>query len=195
MKFLHVGPEDALTYARKLADQLLDSGFKPHTIVAILRGGVVIARLLSDFLDVRDIRSIRVVHYNALDLKEGAEVVEPLSTRLDGKKVLLVDDVADTGESLIVAKQHLLERGADEVKVATMHYKPWSKIKPDFYSEETEAWVIYFWEYAETVRYFFMKYLPEKGYDYVTRTLEEAGVPEDIVDWVVKNEGYVREGC
>ncbi len=195
MRFLHVSPGDALNYARRLADQIIDSGFEPDTIVAILRGGVVIARLLSDFLDIRDIRSIRVVHYDALDLKEGAEVVEPLSTRLDGKKVLLVDDVADTGESLISAKQHLLERGAREVRIATMHYKPWSKIKPDFYSEETEAWVIYFWEYAETVRYFFMKYLAKEGYDYVIRTLKEAGVPEDVIEWVVKNEGYIRESC
>ncbi|MDK2384419.1 MAG: phosphoribosyltransferase, partial [Candidatus Korarchaeota archaeon] len=121
MKFLHVSPGDALVYARRLADSVINSGFKPDTIVAILRGGVVIARLLSDFLDVRDIRSIRVVHYEALDIREGAEVVEPLPTRLDGKKVLLVDDVADTGDSLIVAKEHLEERGAAEVRVATMH--------------------------------------------------------------------------
>ncbi len=191
VKFLHVSPGDALVYARKLADSIMSSGFKPDTIVAILRGGVVIARLLSDFLDVRDIRSIRVVHYEALDIREGAEVVEPLPTRLDGKKVLLVDDVADTGDSLIVAKKHLEERGAAEVRVATMHYKPWSKIKPDYYSEETDAWVIYFWEYAETVRYFFMKYR-DKGREYIYEILKQAGVPDDIVRWVVENEGYVR---
>ncbi len=191
MKFLHVGPEDALAYAKKLADSIIGSGFKPDTIVAILRGGVVIARLLSDFLDVRDIRSIRVVHYEALDIREGAEVVEPLPTRLDGKKVLLVDDVADTGDSLIVAKKHLEERGAADVKVATMHYKPWSKFKPDYYSEETDAWVIYFWEYAETVRYFFMKY-SDKGQDYIYEILKQAGVPDDVVRWVVENEGYIR---
>ncbi len=191
MKFLHVSPEDALVYARRLANQVINSGFKPDTIVAILRGGVVIARLLSDFLDVRDIRSIRVVHYDALDVKKGAEVVEPLPTRLDGKRVLLVDDVADTGDSLIVAREHLLKKGAKEVKIATMHYKPWSKLKPDFYSEETEAWVIYFWEYAETVRYFFTKH-SEKGYEYILGVLREAGVPDEVVKWVVKNEGYLR---
>ncbi len=190
-RFLHIGPDDALLYARRLADSVRDSGFEPDTIVAILRGGVVIARLLSDFLNVRDIRSIRVVHYEALEKKEGAEVVEPLPTRLDGKKVLLVDDVADTGDSLIVAKRHLEEKGASEVRVATMHYKPWSKFKPDYYSEETDAWVIYFWEYAETVRYFFMKYR-DRGWNYIRGLLRQAEVPDEIVRWVVENEGYLR---
>jgi len=191
LEFLHVSPDDALIHARRIADQVIGSGFKPNTIVAILRGGVVVARLLSDFLDVRDIRSIRVVHYDALEIKEGAEVIEPLPTRLDGRKVLLVDDVADTGESLIVARKHIMDRGAAEVRIATMHYKPWSKLRPDYYSEETEAWVVYFWEYAETVRYFFTKY-SEEGYDYVLGILKKAGIPEDVVRWVVENEGYLR---
>lgn len=189
-KFLNVSPGEALIHARRLADSIIESGFRPNTIVAILRGGVVIARLLSDLLDVRDIRSIRVVHYDALDLKEGAQVVEPLPTRLDGKKVLLVDDVADTGDSLIVAREHLKEKGAEEVRIATMHYKPWSKLKPDYYSEETDAWVIYFWEYAETVRYLFTKYR-ERGLDYIYGLLREAGVPKEVVRWVVENEGYI----
>lgn len=190
MKFLNVSPDEILVCAKRLADTIIESGFRPDTIVAIQRGGMVIARLLSDFLDVSDIRSIRVVHYEALDMKEGAKVVEPLSTRLDGKKVLLVDDVADTGDSLIVARKHLEERGAEEVRVATIHYKPWSRLKPDYYSEETDAWVVYFWEYAETVRYFFTKHR-EKGLDYIYGLLREAGVPEEVVRWVVENEGYL----
>jgi len=192
MKFLHISPEEALISAKDLADKIRASGFQPDTIVAILRGGVVIARLLSDFLDVRDIRSIRVIHYDALEVKERAVVVEPLPTRVDGKKVLIVDDVADTGESLIVAKEHILERGASEVKVATMHYKPRSKIEPDFYYEKTDAWVIYFWEYAETVRYFFKKF-PEEGktHEDIVDTLKEVGVPEEVIRWVIENEGYI----
>lgn len=191
MEFLNVSPEDALVHAQRIAKKVVESGYKPDVIVAILRGGVVLARLLSDLLNVREIKMMRVIHYDALESKKVAEIVDPVNCRLDGLRVLLVDDVADTGESLILARNHVLERGAAEVRVATMHYKPWSKLKPDYYSEETEAWVVYFWEYAETVNYFVKKF-SDRGKDYVLDLIRRAGIPDEIVRWVLGNEGHLR---
>ncbi|MEM1520471.1 MAG: phosphoribosyltransferase [Candidatus Korarchaeum sp.] len=191
MEFLNVSPEEALIHAERIARKIVESGYKPDVIIAILRGGVILARLLSDLLSIRDMKIMRVIHYDALESKKIAEIVEPINCRLDGMKVLLVDDVADTGESLIVARDHILERGAAEVRIATMHYKPWSKIKPDYYSEETEAWVVYFWEYAETVNYF-IKRFSDRGQDYVLELIRKAKIPEKIVEWVFENEGSIR---
>jgi len=191
MDFINVSPEDALLHARRIAEKIVESKYEPELIVAILRGGVVLARLLSDLLNIREIKVMRVIHYDALESKKVAEIVEPINCRLDGMKVLLVDDVADTGESLIVARDHLLERGASEVKIATMHYKPWSKLKPDYYSEETEAWVVYFWEYAETVKYFLRKF-QDKGENFIFELIRRAKIPEDIVKWVIEGEGGIR---
>lgn len=191
MEFLNVGPEEALVHAGRIAKKVMGSGYRPDVIVAILRGGVILARLLSDLLNISEMKIMRVIHYDALESKKVAEIVEPISCRLDGMKVLLVDDVADTGESLIVARNHILERGAAEVRIATMHYKPWSKLKPDYYSEETEAWVVYFWEYAETVNYF-MKRFSDRGRDYVLELIRRARIPEEIVRWVLENEGNIR---
>ncbi|MEM3480101.1 MAG: phosphoribosyltransferase [Candidatus Korarchaeum sp.] len=191
MEFLNVSPEEALIHAERIARKIVESGYKPDVIIAILRGGVILARLLSDLLSIRDMKIMRVIHYDALESKKIAEIVEPINCRLDGMKVLLVDDVADTGESLIVARDHILERGAAEVRIATIHYKPWSKIKPDYYSEETEAWVVYFWEYAETVNYF-MKRFSDRGQDYVLELIRKAKIPEKIVEWVFENEGSIR---
>lgn len=191
VEFLNVSPEEALIHAERIARKIVESGYKPDVIIAILRGGVILARLLSDLLSIRDMKIMRVIHYDALESKKIAEIVEPINCRLDGMKVLLVDDVADTGESLIVARDHILERGAAEVRIATMHYKPWSKIKPDYYSEETEAWVVYFWEYAETVNYF-IKRFSDRGQDYVLELIRKAKIPEKIVEWVFENEGSIR---
>lgn len=191
VEFLNVSPEEALIHAERIARKIVESGYKPDVIIAILRGGVILARLLSDLLSIRDMKIMRVIHYDALESKKIAEIVEPINCRLDGMKVLLVDDVADTGESLIVARDHILERGAAEVRIATIHYKPWSKIKPDYYSEETEAWVVYFWEYAETVNYF-MKRFSDRGQDYVLELIRKAKIPEKIVEWVFENEGSIR---
>ncbi|MCS7103618.1 MAG: phosphoribosyltransferase [Candidatus Korarchaeum sp.] len=190
MEFLNVSPAEALIHAERIARKIVESGYKPNMIVAILRGGIVLARLLSDLLNIRDIKIMRIVHYDALESKKTAEIIDPINCRLDSMKVLLVDDVADTGESLIVARDHVLEMGATEVKIATMHYKPWSKLKPDYYSEETEAWVVYFWEYAETVNYF-MKRFSDRGRDYVLELTRRAKIPEEIVRWVFENEGSI----
>ncbi len=189
MKFLRVDPERAFELSMRLADMIIESGYRPTLLVPILRGGMVVARLLSDLLDVHKVKAIRITHYAALEVKDIVEVTEPLNTRVDGEKVLLVDDVADTGDSLLVAIQHVKDMGASEVKVATLHFKPWSKVRPDYYVEETDAWVVYFWEYAETVRYLSRKLkaegMNEKEIEHII--LNEAGVPKVIIDWVRAN--------
>jgi len=192
LKFLTVEPDDVLEMAMKLATELKESGYTPDVLVTILRGGMVIARYLSDFLDVRDIRSIRVEHYSALEKREGARILEPLRQRLDGKKVLIVDDVADTGESLAEAIKHVREMGASEIKVVTLHYKPWSKVTPDFFCQETRSWVIYPWEYAETARFLLESLTAEEGMskeEAIQVILNDAKIPERVVRWLGLLEG------
>ncbi len=72
--------------------------------------------------------------------------------KVAGKKVLVVDEVADTGKSLKLVKEHIIEQGATEVKIATVYYKPWSIVKPDYYEKETSCWIVFPWEIKETVR-------------------------------------------
>jgi hypothetical protein len=71
---------------------------------------------------------------------------------LKGKKVLLVDDIADSGRSLAVAKDYITKKGAKEVRTATLHYKPESASKPDYFVVTTTAWVVYPWERHEMER-------------------------------------------
>jgi hypothetical protein len=66
------------------------------------------------------------------------------------KNILLVDDVADTGETLIAVKNHLLENGAKNVYIAVLYVKPWNKAPIDFYAKETDAWIVFPWEFTET---------------------------------------------
>ena len=68
------------------------------------------------------------------------------------RRILIVDDVADTGKSLIVAKDYLMKRGASEIKVATLHFKPTSSFKPDYYVDMTTAWICYPWGRNEVER-------------------------------------------
>ena len=78
-------------------------------------------------------------------------MVLPVNAEVKGLKVLIVDDVSDSGASLSKAKQHVSEKGAFQVKVVTLHIKPWSKFIPDYYAESTDKWVVYPWELKESL--------------------------------------------
>jgi hypothetical protein len=85
-------------------------------------------------------------------MQDEATVKYPLMADLSGKKILVVDDIADTGKSLITAIKHLKEHNRPKkLKTATMQYMSESKFKPDYYSEEVTVWTwfIYPWNWIE----------------------------------------------
>lgn len=70
----------------------------------------------------------------------------------DRKKPLLVDDIMDTGKSLKLARDHLQNQSATEVRVSTLYYKPSSLFKPDFCKKKTRRWVVFTWDKKEKIR-------------------------------------------
>jgi len=93
-----------------------------------------------------------------------------------------MDDVADTGESLRLVQLHLKEQGATEVKTATIYYKPWSVIIPDYYEKETRSWIIFPWERKETVRKIVEKYKHQgKSIDEAKEKLVSSGLERKLV--------------
>ena len=108
----------------RLADQIRLSGYQPELIIAIGRGGYVPARLLCDNLYLMALTSIKIEHYLAgADRQREALVRYPLKADIHGLRVLLVDDVNDTGDTLVVALQHLREFNPAEIRTAVMHQK------------------------------------------------------------------------
>jgi uncharacterized protein len=136
----------------KQANKICKSGFKPDIIVGVCRGGWISARILSDLLDNANLASVRVERYVGIGKAKDAKLTQVLSTDVGCKKILVVDEVADSGESLSLAVAHVLERGAEEVKTATLYYKRQSTFKPNYYEKETECWVVFPWEINETVK-------------------------------------------
>lgn len=150
MDLLRLNWDATIAYCEQLAGSI---GFAPELIVGISRGGLVPARVLSDILGVRNVGVLGISFYRAMGRpSDFPQITQDLDMDIRGRKVLVVDDVADTGRSLAVAKEHLLRKGAEEVKVATLHYKPTSAYKPDYYVAETTAWIVYPWERHETER-------------------------------------------
>ncbi len=153
MEYIKPSWDEIEEMTKKLTEKIKKSRFKFDWIVGISRGGLVPARLLSDYFDCPRVAIMRVEFYESVGkTKDFPRITQPLQVSVKEKNVLLVDDVADTGRSLVVAKDHIKRKGAKEIMIATLHYKPISIFKPDFYIEETSAWIIYPWERKETER-------------------------------------------
>ncbi len=138
---------------RRVAEQIKDDGFEPDVIVALARGGWFAGRVLCDLLGLDDLTSLKIEHYVGTAKKSGeVKIRYPLhESSVRGKKVLVVDDIADTGQSLLTAKLHVEENGASEVKTATLQLLSTSKFTPDYFGEYMEewAWVIFPWNFIE----------------------------------------------
>ncbi|RLF06659.1 MAG: phosphoribosyltransferase [Thermoprotei archaeon] len=160
--------DEVVEWCRSLAEKIEEAGYRPDLIIAIARGGYVPARLLCDFLDVHDLISIQVLHWGkAAEITAVAHVKYPYPLDLSGKRVLLVDDIVDTGDSVIVARDYILKNWKPaELKVAAMQWiSPVAKIKPDFYVDEVKEWVWYQypWTRAEDTTNFFEKIIGERA--------------------------------
>jgi hypoxanthine phosphoribosyltransferase len=137
----------------KVAGQIMSSDYKPDLIVAISRGGWIPGRVLSDLLGNPKIATIKVEYYEDIyKTRSKPEITQPLTVDVSGKRVLLVDDIADSGHSLKLVKEHLFEKGAADVKICTLYHKPWSVVVPDFNARTTDAWVCFPHEIFETMR-------------------------------------------
>jgi len=148
MNYLYTDWNELEQLCRLLADKCRD--YHPDVLVGISRGGLVPVRLLSDYLANPHVAIMRIEFYLGIGkTKDKPEITHPLTIEVKDKKVLIVDDVSDSGKSLIEAKGYIEKLGAREVRVATLHFKPHSSYRPDYHVGETSAWIIYPWEKNE----------------------------------------------
>lgn len=178
------------------AEKIRRNGFKPDIIVGVSRGGWPPARVLSDLLENPNLANARAEFYlGVAETKTEPILTQPVSAAVAGKKVLIVDEVADTGKSLELVKEHIIRQGAVEVKTATVYYKPWSIVKPDYYEKETSNWIVFPWEIKETIRKIVRK-CEEKGTSVEEETMKlvRAGLRKELVGRFLR-EIYEEGNC
>ena len=114
------------TAARELATTIAQDGFRPDAIIGIARGGLTLAGALGYALNVKMLGSLNVEFYTGVESRRAEPVVLPPTldqASLEGKSILLVDDVADSGRTLALVLQ-LLEAGGGEVRTVCLYAKP-----------------------------------------------------------------------
>lgn len=167
-----------------LASKIRKANFEPDVIVGISRGGWPPARIMSDLLENPELANVKAEFYlGVAKTKSEPVITQPVSVSVHGKKILIVDDVADTGKSLRLVRLHLREQGATDVKIATIYYKPWSVVTPDWYELKTSRWVIFPWERKETVRNVVKRFKSEgKTVEDAKETLIRHGLDRKLVE-------------
>ncbi len=146
--------EDADRWAGRIAERVRAADAIPQTIVALTRGGWVPARLLCDHFGVHRLVSLRAQHWGVTATPSGkAELTEGLSGSVADQRVLVVDDITDTGESLSLAVEHVRAGRPSQVESAAFLHIAHSKFVPTYYAEEIPrtawVWVVFPWNYWE----------------------------------------------
>lgn len=132
---------DVKILARKIRDD-----FKPDAIVGIARGGLTLAHCLSTALDTRNCFALNSIHYEDTKKLDTINIFN-IPNLSECQKVLLVDDIIDSGESMVAIKKELLKFFPHlEFKVATIYYKPKALMIPDFSVKEADDWIEFFWD-------------------------------------------------
>lgn len=138
---------------RAVADQVKDTEFEPDVVVALARGGWFAGRCLCDFLGLDDLTSLKMEHYVGTAKQSGEpEIRYPMPEgAVEGKDVLIIDDIADTGGSIERAYEYVTERDPNDVRTATVQLLGTSEFEPDYVGEHLDewAWVVYPWNFIE----------------------------------------------
>ncbi|MDH5401019.1 MAG: phosphoribosyltransferase [Candidatus Heimdallarchaeota archaeon] len=184
MEYLVQNWQDTFDKTFFLFEQIHQSGFIPDIIVGIARGGWVPSRLLADFFFIKMTANIKIEAYEQIGKMDSTvKIIQDINIDVKAKKVLIVDDIADSGLSLELAINSLEEKGCNEIKTVTLYYKEQSKIIPDYYATKTNAWVIFPWEYFESIKELNQLFSQEGlGKEEIIMKLKTIGIPSTIVN-------------
>jgi hypoxanthine phosphoribosyltransferase len=137
----------------ELAETVALDGYRPDIVLAIARGGLLVAGALSYALDVKNTFTMNVEFYTGIDERlEMPMILPPVPDLLDFAefKVLIADDVADTGATLRLV-QEFCEGKVAEVRCAVLYEKPRSAVKCEYVWRRTDRWITFPWSAQDPV--------------------------------------------
>ena len=131
--------------AKKMAKQIKNE-FDPEVILAVARGGLTLGHSLAVALENRNLFTLNSIHYEDTNKLDTIQIFNvPDLSRYT--KILLVDDIIDSGESMVEIKRELLKRYPNlDIKIATVFYKEKALLLPEFKVKEAHDWVEFFWD-------------------------------------------------
>ena len=138
---------------RELAQAIYDDGYRPDMVLAIARGGMLVAAALGYALGVKNTFTMNVEFYTGIDSRlEVPMILPPVPDLVDfhETRVLIADDVADTGATLALV-QEFCEGKVAEVRCAVLYEKPRSTVKCEYVWRRTDRWITFPWSAQDPV--------------------------------------------
>lgn len=139
--------ENVGTAVDELAAQVQAAEFMPDAVLALARGGLPAGGALAYALGVKTMATLNVEFYTGVDERLDEPLLLPPVpdlTVLRTERLLIVDDVADTGRTLALARDFCAEHVAD-VRTAVLYEKPHSVVRADFVWRRTDKWINFPW--------------------------------------------------
>jgi uncharacterized protein len=139
--------QDLGTAVEDLAAQIRADGFLPDAVLALARGGLPLAGAVAYALGVKNMATLNVEFYTGVDERLDEPLLLPPIPDLavlHADRLLVVDDVADTGRTLALARDFCAEH-VSEVKTAVLYEKPQSVVRSDFVWRRTDRWINFPW--------------------------------------------------
>lgn len=151
MNYVNLSWNDIEGYCNDLAIKIKATKFQPDMIIALGRGGMIPARLMSDILGVQNVCMFGIKLYTGVSTKKDKPTIEPFNHIIEKKNVLLIDDILDSGITIEKAYETLYNKKPKSIKIATLLCKKTSLKKPTFFSKECleNEWIIFPWEICE----------------------------------------------
>ncbi len=150
-KFMRMSWTSYGKMSSSLAQKIKKSAAKFDLIIGIARGGIPLAMVIGDKIGVR-IDIINVKSYTGVRQRSKPQILSTINSSIKGKRILLVDDLIEEGDTMRMIVGLLRKMGAAKITTAVMLTKPWSKFKPDFKVRQVDRWVIFPWEAGEFER-------------------------------------------
>jgi len=136
-------PYDEFREDLKILIEKIDKPF--DAILGIARGGLAMAQMLGEYYDLREVYTINTIGYDDTEKKDSVEVFNIPDLKL-AKKVLIVDDIVDSGDTLVEVINVLNEKYPTiTVLTASIFYKKTAKTTPTWYVKEPKGWIDFFW--------------------------------------------------
>ena len=130
-----------------LSQQIINSGIKVDLIIAIARGGWALAPTLANDFGIKPINSLEYIAYKGTDFT-GVKLITDLSEttkeEIEGKNVLILEDIVDSGNTVQRAAEYIESFKPNELKSAVLFWNDKkSVVIPDFYASRTKSWVVF----------------------------------------------------